>query len=72
MQIEKPDILFKECVIKPLDDMEGLITAIRFDECRTKIQVRYFLGGLPHFVWFFDTDIELKIERIKVKEAGFT
>ena len=42
------------CIIKPLDDKEGLITAIRYDACKCMIQVRYFdFAGIRHD-WFYD------------------
>ena len=69
MQIEKPDILFKECIIKPLEYQEGLITAIKFNKCDIEIQVRYFIQGHAIYQWFFDFDIELKTD--KIKEVGF-
>lgn len=69
MYLEKPDILFKDCIIKPLDDQEGLIIAVRHNKCQSEIQVRYFVHGQAVFQWFFDFDIELKTD--KVKEVGF-
>lgn len=69
MKLEKPDIIFQPCIIKPLDYQEGLITAVKFNKCETEILVRYFYSGQPIYHWFFDFDIDLKKE--KVKEVGF-
>jgi hypothetical protein len=55
------------CIIKPLDDKEGLITAIRYDACKCMLQVRYFdFAGIRHD-WFYDFELELKNLREKDK-----
>jgi hypothetical protein len=65
--IERPKELFMPCIIKPLDDKEGLITAIRYDACKCMIQVRYFdFAGIRHD-WFYDFELELKNLREKDK-----
>ena len=67
MFIERPKELFMPCIIKPLDDKEGLITAIRYDACKCMIQVRYFdFAGIRHD-WFYDFELELKNLREKDK-----
>ena len=67
MFIERPKELFMPCIIKPLDDKEGLITAIRYDACKCMIQVRYFdFAGIRHD-WFYDFELELKNLRDKDK-----
>lgn len=69
MYIEKPKELFMPCIIKPLDDKEGLITAIRYDACKCMIQVRYFdFAGIRHD-WFYDFELELR--RLRDKEKDF-
>jgi hypothetical protein len=65
--IERPKELFMPCIIKPLDDKEGLITAIRYDACKCMLQVRYFdFAGIRHD-WFYDFELELKNLREKDK-----
>ena len=60
MYIERPKELFKPCIIKPLDDKEGLIVQMRYDACKSMILVRYFdFAGIRHD-WFFDFELELK------------
>ena len=67
MFIERPQELFMPCIIKPLDDKEGLITAIKYDACKCMIQVRYFdFAGIRHD-WFYDFELELKNLREKDK-----
>lgn len=69
MHLERPDtinsILFKNCIIKPLDDLEGLIIAVKYGKCETEILARYFLHGLAHYNWFFDFDIEFKKNKMR-------
>lgn len=60
MYIEKPSCLFKSCVIKPFDDLEGLIIAIKYDKCGAEVLVRYVLYGALRYDWFYDFDVELK------------
>ena len=70
MFIEKPYALFKDCVIKPFDDLDGLITAVRYDRCGCEIQVRYILHGFMRENWFYDFDIELK-DKQEDKKIGY-
>jgi hypothetical protein len=66
--IERPKELFMPCIVKPLDDKEGLITAIRYDACKCMLQVRYFdFAGIRHD-WFYDFELELKLLRDKEKD----
>ena len=60
MLIEKPIELLKKCIIKPFDEQEGTIIAIRYDRCGSEILVRYFDNGFIKNNWFFDYEIELK------------
>lgn len=60
MYLHKPRELFQSCRIKPLDDQEGLIICIKYDNCACEVLVRYFLHGMLQYNWFFDFDIELK------------
>lgn len=60
MKLERPDILFKECVIKPFDNLNGLILSVRYDRCGCEIYVRYVLHGMLRYNWFYDFDIEMK------------
>ena len=60
MYIEKPKELLRKCSIKPLDDKDGLIVAIRYDICYSMILVRYFdFAGIRHD-WFYDFELDLK------------
>lgn len=60
MYIERPKELFKPCIIKPMDDKEGIIVQLRYDACKCMILVRYFdFAGIRHD-WFFDFELELK------------
>lgn len=60
MYIERPEELFKPCIIKPLNDQEGLITRIRYDKCGAELFVRYFMYGSVIHNWFYDFEIEIK------------
>lgn len=69
MFIERPKELFKPCIIKPLDDKEGMIVSIRYDACKCMLLVRYFdFAGIRHD-WFFDFELELK--EIKENKSNF-
>ena len=60
MFIEKPRELFKHCIIKPLDNQEGLIVRIKYDKCGAELLDRYFYLGTVLHNWFYDFEIELK------------
>lgn len=60
MYIEKPPELFKPCIIKPLDDYEGLIVSIKYDCCSSRVLVRYFVHNTVMHNWFYDFELELK------------
>ena len=62
MHIEINDIIYKSCLIKPLDDLEGVIVALNQSKKGTELQVRYFINGEHRLEWFFDFDIFLKGE----------
>lgn len=82
MFIETPSYLFKNCIIKPFDDLEGLIIAAKYDRCGSELLVRYVLYGTLRMDWFYDFDIELKkpiekgmailkeLEDVKIKEVN--
>ncbi len=63
MFLEKSNLIFRECLIKPLDDTTGLILATKCDKNGCEILVRYFMHGSKRVEWFFDFDIELKEQR---------
>ena len=71
MYIEKPKELLKTCIIKPFDDVEGTIIAIKFDRYGSEFLVRYFSNGMIINNWFFDSEIELKPEQIKKSTKFF-
>ena len=71
MYIEKPKELLKTCIIKPFDDAEGTIIAIKFDRYGSEFLVRYFSNGMIINNWFFDSEIELKPEQIKKSTKFF-
>ena len=60
MNIEINEILYKPCLIKPLDDLEGVIIALNQSKKGTELQIRYFINGEHRLEWFFDFDIDLK------------
>lgn len=60
MYIERPKELFKTCKIKPLDDHEGIIIAIRHDRCGSELLVRYYDYNSVRHNWFYDFELELK------------
>ena len=60
MYIDRPKELFRPCIIKPLDDHEGLIVSINYNKCACEVLVRYFMFGQLMQNWFFDFEIELK------------
>ena len=62
MHIKINDIIYKPCLIKPLDDLEGVIVALNQSKKGTELQVRYFINGEHRLEWFFDFDIFLKGE----------
>lgn len=68
MYIERPKELFRPCIIKTLDDHEGLIISIVYDKCGAELLVRYYMYGQLVHNWFFDFEIELKEPREKGKE----
>lgn len=63
MQIESSKIIYKNCIIKPFENLEGKIIAITQSKRGTELQVRYFLNGEYKIEWFFDFDIELDKEK---------
>lgn len=65
MDIDKPRELLKQCIIKPFDNQEGTIIAIKHDRFGSEFLVRYFQHGMVINNWFFDSEIELKKEKIK-------
>lgn len=71
MYIEKPEQLLKTCIIKPFDDQEGTIIAIKSDRYGCEVLVRYFSNGMVINNWFFDSEIELKKELINKKTKFF-
>lgn len=60
MYIERPKELFQPCVIKKMDDHEGLIVSIRYNKCSSEVLVRYYAGLSVIHNWFYDFEIELK------------
>lgn len=68
MYIERPKELFQPCVIKKLDDHEGLIVAIKYNKCSSEVLVRYYAGMSVLHTWFFDFEIELKEPKKTGKE----
>lgn len=71
MYIEKPKELLKPCIIKPFDDAEGTIIAIKYDRYGCEFLVRYFSNGMVINNWFFDSEVELKKEQITKKSNFF-
>ena len=71
MYIERPNFLLKNCKIKPFDDLEGLIIAVKHDRCGSEILVRYVLYGAMRMDWFYDFDIELIDKPIKKRVVTF-
>lgn len=68
MYIQRPKELFQPCIIKPLDEQEGLIIAIVYNKCACELRVRYFMYGQIFENWFFDFEIELKEPKAKNKD----
>ncbi len=60
MIIPISDLLYKDCIIKPLENYEGKIIAINQSKKGTELQVRYFINGEYRTEWIYDFDIELK------------
>lgn len=60
MDIEISTLIFRQCVIKPFENLEGVIVGLNQSKKGTELQVRYFLNGEYKLEWFFDFDIELK------------
>jgi len=58
--VERPKELFRHCIIKPLDDQEGLIVSVLYDKCGTELYVRYYNHGILTHNWFYDFELELK------------
>lgn len=60
MYIKRPKELFQPCIIKKMDDHEGLIVSIRYNKCSSEVLVRYYAGLTVLHNWFYDFEIELK------------
>lgn len=60
MNIDISEIIYKDCIIKPFENLEGKIVGINQSRKGTELQVRYFLNGEYKLEWFFDFDIELR------------
>lgn len=59
MKIKINKTIFKDCIIKPFENLEGKIVALNQSKKGTELQVRYYLNGEYKLEWFFDFDIEL-------------
>lgn len=70
MYIETPQQLLKKCIIKPFNDQEGTIIAIKYDRFGCEVLVRYISNGMVINNWFFDSEIELKNDKFK-KDVSF-
>lgn len=60
MYIQRPDELFMPCIIKPMEDKDGLIIAIKYDACKCMLLVRYFDFSGIRTDWFYDFELEMK------------
>lgn len=60
MNIQISELIYKPCVIKPFENLQGVIVGLNQSKKGTELQVRYFLNGEYKLEWFFDFDIELK------------
>ena len=65
MYIEPPKELLKKCYIKPFENIEGTILAIKNDKYGSEVLVRYISNGMIINNWFFDSELELKKDKIK-------
>lgn len=65
MYIEPPKELLKKCIIKPFENQEGTILAIKNDKYGSEVLVRYISNGMIINNWFFDSELELKKDKIK-------
>ena len=59
MNIPINELVFKPCIIKPFENLDGMIVALNQSKKGTELQVRYFLNGEYKLDWFYDFDIEL-------------
>lgn len=57
---KQSDLIYKDCIIIPFENLEGKIIAITQSKRGTEFEVRYFLGGEYKVECFFDFDLELK------------
>lgn len=60
MHIEITDLMYKDCLIVPFENLEGKIVGLIQSHGATEIAVRYFLNGAYAIDNFYDFDIELK------------
>lgn len=60
MYIERPKELFKDCVIKKMNNHDGLIVSIKYDRCGSEVLVKYYAGMSVIYNWFYDFEVELK------------
>lgn len=59
MNIEINEVIYKNCLIVPFDNLQGKIIALNQSKKGTELQVRYFLHGEYKLEWFYDFDIEI-------------
>lgn len=55
----------KCCIIKPLENLYGVITAVFITKKGIEFQVRYFLNGKSECEYFFDWEIQVLEENVK-------
>ena len=51
--------LYREVLIKPLDDLKGRLLAICMNKYGFEYQVRYYLNGEQKTEWFLEQEITL-------------
>lgn len=53
------DLIYSKCKIKPLEDLEGIITAVFITKKGVEYQVRYYFDGKQEDTYFLDFEVEL-------------
>jgi hypothetical protein len=53
------ELLFKPCLILPLENQKGIITSLIYSYKGTEFQVRYYFDGGQRSEWFYDFEIEV-------------
>ena len=60
MSFELDNLLNKECLIIPFENIKGVIIGIYYSKKGFEYQIRYYLNGKQETEYFFDWEIKIK------------